>query len=301
MSARFNLLVMAAFFSSTALLSPGASAQDDEEGYDDYAEEEESAGGTDEAEAEEGESEEGGKDDEPLTREEEQAVDEALASDSPVELPGKTYYLVGLRYRGILIPKFMMNLFGDGGRTVYVDSIGPELGIRKDGFEYIFSIWWADYGMEDTPFKASDDDDDAWEIVESKINVLYLTADFLWSHDFSPEFALNYGMGAGFGFVWGPLYRTQAYPPPGVTDPYEYEKCIAEGFPNARYCGGNNDHYDDYEEPNWSGGGSKPVIFPWFAIQTGLRVKPHRNFVARVDLGFGISGFFFGLGLDYGI
>jgi hypothetical protein len=42
-------------------------------------------------------------------------------------------------------------------------------------------------------------------------------------------------------------------------------------------------------------------VFPWLALQTGIRYKPHRNFAARLDLGVGTSGFFFGLGADYGL
>jgi len=313
MLGRFNLLRMAALFGGLTLLSPAALAQgDDDEGEGEAADSEasdEEDSGTDEGsdEAKEAQDEEQAKGDEDKkkewSQEQDQAVDEALSADSPVELPGETYYLVGLRYRGIIVPKFMMNLFGDGGRTVYVDGIGPEFGIRKDGFEYLFSLWWADYSMEPTPFKASEDPAEAWELVESKISVIYLTADFMWSHDFSPEFALNYGMGAGFGIVFGPLIREQAYPPAGVGrgEPYDYEPCIAVNNPPGGYCDNDNDHYDGYEEPSWSGGGSKPVIFPWMALQTGFRVKPHRNFVGRVDLGFGLSGFYFGVGLDYGI
>jgi len=56
-----------------------------------------------------------------------------------------------------------------------------------------------------------------------------------------------------------------------------------------------------YNEPSWADGGSKPILFPWLVVQTGLRYKPHRNFVGRLDLGFGTSGFFFGLGADYGL
>src|SRR6478609_5526032 len=33
-------------------------------------------------------------------------VADAEAGSSPVEQPGKTYYGVGLRYRGIIVPKF---------------------------------------------------------------------------------------------------------------------------------------------------------------------------------------------------
>ncbi len=231
-----------------------------------------------------------------------EAVADAEAGNSPIELPGKSYQFVGLRYRGIIVPKFMMNLFGDGGETVYVNAFGPEFAIRKDGFEYNFSLWYADYGMDPTPFKAKDDPVEAWEIVESKIKVLYLTADFLWSNEFTPEFALNYGMGAGLGIVFGDLIREQAMPPPGgnaASDPYDWEPCPAK-FAHP-YCDDDNDHYNGYTEPSWASGGSKPIVFPWFAIQTGLRYKPHKNFVARLDVGFGTSGFFFGIGADYGL
>jgi hypothetical protein len=224
-------------------------------------------------------------------------------SDSPVELPGQTYRFVGARYRGIIIPKFMMNLFGDGGRTVYVHSFGPELALRKDGFEYVFSVWWAGYYMDDTPFKSSSDPIQGWEIVSSKLNVIYLTTDFLWSQELGSQLAVNFGMGAGFGFVFGDLKRTQAYPPGGNgnADPYDWKKCSAQGNPDATFCGTDNDHYDGYTEPSWTNGGSKPIIFPWLVLQTGLRYKPTKQFVGRLDAGFGTSGFFLGLGADYGL
>ncbi len=227
------------------------------------------------------------------------------AGDSPVELPGQTYRFVGLRYRGIVIPKFMVNLFGDGGDTVLVHGVGPEFAIRKDGFEYIFSLWWAGYYMDETPFKASDDPASAWEVVKSDLNVIYLTADFLWSQELGPQFAVNYGMGAGFGLVFGDLFRTQAYPESGNPneDPYKWKKCTGPNDPagTGAFCGSDNDHYGGYTEPSWADGGSKPIIFPWLVLQTGFRYKPSKSFVGRLDLGFGTSGFFFGLGADYGL
>jgi hypothetical protein len=197
----------------------------------------------------------------------------------------------------------MINLFGDGGRTVVVHGAGPEFGIRKDAFETNLSMWFASYAMDDTAFKAKDDPIEAYEIVQSKIKVLYLTSDFLWSSEISPEFAINYGLGAGFGFVFGKLFRTQAYPAPGddASDPDTWTKCPGPGA--HPYCEDpdNEGHFPGYTEPSWANGGSKPVIFPWLALQTGFRLKPHRNFAARLDMGFGTSGFFLGLGGDYGI
>ncbi|MFZ5895281.1 MAG: hypothetical protein ACOY0T_29765 [Myxococcota bacterium] len=215
-------------------------------------------------------------------------------SDSPVEDAGKTYNFVGARYRLIVVPKFIISMFADGGTTVAVHAGGPEFGVRKAGFEFNFALWLAGYGMDPTPFKAKTDGEDAWELVASNIKVLYLTSDFLWSHSFSPQLALNYGMGAGIGFVWGPLNRNQAYRSGGG-----FQKCPSVGFQPV--CGNDNNHYGNYEEPAWTSGGSKPILFPWLALQTGLRYKPHRKFVARFDTGFGLSGFFFGLGADYGL
>ncbi|MBX3183077.1 MAG: hypothetical protein KIT72_17180 [Polyangiaceae bacterium] len=219
--------------------------------------------------------------------------------DSALELPGKTYYFVGLRYRTIIIPKFMVNLFGDGGRTVVVHSGGPEFAIRKDGFEYNFGLWLANYAMDDTPFKSTSDTEKAWEIVNSKLKALYITSDFLWSQEFTPAFSLNYGAGVGLGFMFGDLNRVQAYPGPGGSG--DYQRCTGPGDPDPEFCGDDNDHYGSYSEPSWADGGGKPIVFPWLALQTGLRFKPAKSFVARLDLGFGTSGFFVGLGADYGL
>jgi hypothetical protein len=232
-------------------------------------------------------------------------VADAEAGGSPVELPGKTYLFVGARYRAIIVPQFMINLFGDGGETVLVHGFGPEFAIRKNAFEYNLSIWYAGYGMDGVSFKAKDDGVHAWEIVDSDLKSIFITADFLWSQDFSPEFSLNYGLGGGFGIIFGDLSRVQAYPGPnGNGNTGEgFVKCegIGAGPDAGAYCDDANKHYAGFKEPSWADGGSKPILFPWFVLQTGLRYKPHRNFAARFDAGFGTSGFFLGIGADYGI
>jgi hypothetical protein len=108
-------------------------------------------------------------------------------------------------------------------------------------------------------------------------------------------------MGAGFGIVWGKLYRTQATPRMDgrLNDPYDWVKCPYQGY--NEFCGTDNNHYGGYDEPSWANEGSKPVLFPWFVLQTGFRIKPHRNFAGRIDMGFGTSGFFVGVGADYGL
>jgi len=233
---------------------------------------------------------------------------------SPVEHVGETYRFVGLRYRALLIPSFIMGLFGEGGDTIVVHNFGPEFTIRKDGFEYSFAATYAPYSMGAGPtsddqvtFKDPNDPEEAWEVVTSELKVLYLTADFNWSAPISNQVAFTYGGGAGIGFVFGTLYRAQAYLEDGV-----YKPCSGNLDPPTTVAGSGipycqNDpehdpqHWAGYEEPSWANGGSKPIIFPWIALQAGVRWKPHRNFVARFEAGVGLGQFFLGLGADYGL
>src|SRR6476620_639250 len=78
-------------------------------------------------------------------------------SKSLVEEKGKSYYTVGLRFRGLFIPSFIIHAFGDGGSNVFAPSFGPEFGIRRDNFEYLFGIQYTSYVMTHQPFKAPSD------------------------------------------------------------------------------------------------------------------------------------------------
>ncbi len=307
MQRAISRLGLSSFLASVCLMAsvargaePKATPADDSKAADDKASPSGDATESDAAPKKEEDSEAATKPAAPAAEQADKVAD-AQAGNSPVELPGKTYRFIGARYRGIIVPKFMQNLFASGGRTVYVHAFGPEFAIRKDGFEYNLAMWLGLYNMDDTGFKGKNDGENAWELIKANIQILYLTSDFLWSHEFTPELALNYGVGAGFGFVFGTLNRVQSYPTVPGQDPNNYSKCIGQFVPNPVYCDNSNNHYGSYEEPSWANGGSKPILFPWLALQTGLRYKPSRSFAARLDLGFGTSGFFFGLGGDYGL
>jgi hypothetical protein len=227
--------------------------------------------------------------------------------NTPFEKANVTYRFIGARFRYVIVPQFYMNLFGDGGTTVGVPAFGPEFTIRRNGFEYVLSAMYASYAMDPTPFKAKTDPSDAWEIVRSDIKALYLMSDFLWSAEANPSVAFVYGAGFGIAAIFGDIHRNQAYPGSGgVSDPDTYRRCSGPGDPAASpysaYCGTDNNHYNDYSEPSWANGGSKPIVFPWLALQMGLRWKPARQFMARVDVGWNLlNGPFFGLALNYGL
>jgi hypothetical protein len=231
---------------------------------------------------------------------------EAEKANSPIEDPKTTYYFVGVRYRAHIVPQFMVNLFGDGGTTVWANGVGPEVTIRKNDFEYVFSAWWTKYAFDWTPFKGKSDVQQAWELVKSNIQVLYFTTDFNWTHQVSPAFGLNLGVGAGIGVVWGDLNRVEAFPKAGGG----YAPCTSYGISDPvldptnqyhAYCISTHDHFSNYTEPSWANGGQKPLFFPWLGLGTGMRFKPHRNFMMRLDVGWGLIGPYFGLSGNYGI
>src|SRR5262249_13526802 len=157
---------------------------------------------------------------------------------------------------------------------------------------------------------------------------LYLTLDILYEVpiDTKGRFAFLFGGGIGLAPVFGNLYRNQAYPKnPGSAspdNPNDWGDCRGVGDPQVtqglkagkQYCDNDNKHFvaakpggtsgyylhedhadKSYDEPSWANGGSKPFIFPWISLpQFSLRVKPIKQVETRFDVGFSITGFFFG-------
>ncbi len=230
------------------------------------------------------------------------------------EEPGKTYLFVGLRYRGTIIPKFMINMFVDEGATVYSNSIGAELDIRKDGFSLIPALSYVEYGTDDILFKQKGKDENIvgnYSVVNSGMKGIYATADLLWSTKISKTVEFEYGAGFGLGVIFGPLGNNWVQLDPNgplhASTGRNYSRCTDVGPVNSG-CNAKDHQNSDtnkvngYTEPNWFDGGSKPVFFPHIAIpQLGLRFKPIKNFVARLHVGFSLTGFWFGLNGEYGL
>ncbi|HSN98082.1 MAG TPA: hypothetical protein VLS89_07275 [Candidatus Nanopelagicales bacterium] len=234
---------------------------------------------------------------------------EAPAADmDPFEKPHERYNFVGLRFRNVIVPEFILDLFASGGRTVNVFTFGPEFSTRKDGLEMDLALSYADYSMDDTIFKGKSDGDEAYELVSSSMKIIYFTTDLLYEIPLDKEkgrFSLLVGGGVGLGVVFGNLNRNQVYPgvtSPNPDEPGDWRRCQGPGVPDAFYCDGSNDHYGDYAEPSWFNGGSKPVVFPWISLpQISFRYKPIKQLQTRVDLGFSITGFYFGASAAYGL
>ncbi|MBK9259201.1 MAG: hypothetical protein IPM54_05135 [Polyangiaceae bacterium] len=222
------------------------------------------------------------------------------------EDPTKAYRYIGARYRHVIVPQFVLNLFAAGGALSHVPIAGLEFGTRRDHIELVFSLSYADYATGDLMFKGKDEPDIGYEKVNSDLGVIFGKAEILYEIplDKKSRFALLIGGGVGIGGVIGDLYRSQAYPlEPGAdpADPSQWGRCSSSGVPDVAYCSNDNEHFGNYAEPSWIGGGAKPIVFPWIALpQVSFRYKPLRFLQARVDAGLALSsGFYFGGSIDY--
>jgi hypothetical protein len=246
------------------------------------------------------------------------------------EKDGHKYYFLGARYRGYVIPKPFINIFVSGGAWVYSNSTGIELDIRKDGFSLIPNITYTEYSSGDMLFLQhgeSENNPGNWSLVNSGLKVVYAGADFLWSVKLAKNLDFEYGMGFGLGVVFGNL-EDNWVTNQGITATSTYVNASGQKVPalagsnvvagNTSYfvpCTGPGpagcntaDHQNamtakvgDYQEPH--GFNPVPTLFLNVSVpQFGLRIKPIKSFVARVNVGFNIpNGFWFGFSGDYGL
>jgi hypothetical protein len=228
------------------------------------------------------------------------------------EVPGKSYFFVGMRYRGNVIPQFMINMFVDEGTTVYTNQIGVEFDLRKDGFSIIPALSYHDLNTGNIIFKQKNTPDITgnWSLVNSTMKNIYASVDLLWSTKLGKNVDFEYGAGFGLGAVFGPLETNWVKEDPTglpASNGKHYVACATvlapgTGCNKADHQNSQVNKVGGYNEPTWFDGGSKPVVFPWIAVpQLGLRFKPIKQMVGRLGVGFALTGFWFGLSADYGL
>lgn len=225
----------------------------------------------------------------------------------------RTYLFAGLRYRGVVLPKFLLDAFVDGGQTVYTNQIGLELDIRKNGFSIIPAISYAEFGTGDILFKDKNAADFVgnYAVANSSLKAMQLSVDLLWSAKIHRMIDFEYGIGLGVGFVFGNLLNNWVREGTGNPQytgengksyvPCQTEDAVGTGCNKRDHQNSEVARVGGYLEPSWANGGSKPNVIPWVAIpQIGLRFKPIKAFQARLGLGMSLTGFWFGLSGNYG-
>jgi len=145
--------------------------------------------------------------------EEERAPQEQFRDTTdPYEDPKKRYLFFGGGWRYSRIPTWMLGAYGvEAGPAVGTPvSFTGELAFRKNGFQVTSAVGFTKLDITG-PFQLKGDPVEDTEWLEGDFKFLNLTVALTWSTSFTDWFALEYGLEAGIGFVFGDLIRSEAY------------------------------------------------------------------------------------------
>ncbi|APR79962.1 Hypothetical protein A7982_05309 [Minicystis rosea] len=218
---------------------------------------------------------------------------------------------LGARYYGVVLPKFVMNIVADGGRSLVVPGGAFTFTTQASDAEITVALGYLSYRMGDTPVKPRGQPDTEWEWMSSSLQAFTATVDLMWSFPLDAAGNVNFRIGGAAGVGWmftGDLSRVQSYPADGKPgDPSTYLKCQGPNNPRGtfRYCNAldkDATHYPGYSEPDWFHRGIRPLVFPWLVLpQLGLSFRPTRALAIDVDTGVSISGFLTSVGFRVGL
>lgn len=218
---------------------------------------------------------------------------------------------LGARYYGVVIPRFVMNIVADGGRSLPVPGGGLTFTTQASDAEITVGLSYLSYRMGDTPMKPKGQPDTEWEMTSSTLQALVAGVDLMWSFPLDDAGTVSFRIGGGAGVGWmflGDLRRVQSYPKDGQPgDPRTYAKCAGPNNPfgSFRYCNAldkDASHYPGYVEPDWFHRGIRPLVFPWLVLpQLGFSFRPAHSLIIDVDAGVSLSGILTSVGFRVGL
>ena len=216
---------------------------------------------------------------------------------------------VGFRLWVMSVPTLIVGQFahiepGWPGATSV--AAGPEFVYRTDGLDIVLAGMYVGYQAPAGYFRGTNEMPNATERVESELQGIFVTAHFLKGIRFARVFELQIGAGIGVGYLFGNLYRSQAYSEDRSNSASSWRDCDVPGGPGgayADYCANNdNQHFTHpnggaarYAEPGIFAGGAVPTIMPWVSLpHVALHFRPIQNLDIRLEGGFAIIGFYGG-------
>ena len=229
----------------------------------------------------------------------------------------RTYVYVGARYRGNLLPEFMLSPFLRETGTFYLNSVGLEAEFRTNRMSIIPSLSFAEYSTGGSILVVEAGKPESvtgnWSVINSSLKSLSAQVDILWSKPVAKNLEYEFGFGAGLAVVFDTLQINWVYENANG----EYRNAGGKGYSlcqpgddvaNRRGCS-RADHNNSklsklsgFEEPSWFNGGSKPNFLPNLSLQlAGLRFTPAPQVALRAAAGISLSGLWFGISGSYGL
>jgi hypothetical protein len=131
---------------------------------------------------------------------------------------------LGVRFRTIYIPKFVIELFyEEATSSVFKPGFGLELSRRKGNFELVIGVEYENLSPDDGFFLGKDADPNVPEQAPDFVvfdDFSWVAADvaFLFSAPINKKLAFRYGAGLGIGVVLGEVRQTDSTCAAGTDD-----------------------------------------------------------------------------------
>lgn len=194
-----------------------------------------------------------------------QTTSPVTETDQMASQENPTRYGIGVRFRGIFVPKSAFERFAEVAPSgMSQPEFGFEVIRRKGNFETTYAVSWASLSMDDGIWL---DDLDHNPSLVTFDNFSWITFDVnaVWKHPFSPTWALRYGLGIGLGIIRGDILETD-YDCPG--NRYELDACMQQ--PNA----------DDVRRPI-----DLPPVVPIMTGLVGIQYAPSEHVAFNLEGG----------------
>ncbi len=147
-----------------------------------------------------------------------QGQDAGTAAPHDEERASEVQYGVGLRFRGLFVPRSAFEYFVEVAPSgVAQPEVGLEVIRRKGRFETALALAWAPLSPKDGVWL--DEPDHNPSLVEFD-GFAWLSLDLtgVWAYPFDEYLALRYGMGIGVGVLLGTVRETDYECPDGRID-----------------------------------------------------------------------------------
>jgi hypothetical protein len=222
---------------------------------------------------------------------------EPAGSDADKGSEGSRNWGFGPWFRMVVVPSFMLKLFSDMAPTPFNVGIGAAATYRTETGSPNFEIGlgYTGYGFHG-PFRTKGGDANDTEWWDSNLGMVHVTGSILWeAHLVGDLLGLQYGVGLDLGVVTGGITRTEAYQPAGSS---KWVKCPAPLY--GPTCQLPIVSYDvKGEQYNAKQHNIPPVMAVPMLPRLGLRLAPIKDAWVRLDVGYDILDFWFGLSAAY--
>jgi hypothetical protein len=231
----------------------------------------------------------------------------AAAPKADLGLPSK--YALGVRVRGIFVPKSFLSPYLQAATSMSSASLGREFIYRKATYDVVTSLDFSFLDVQDGNYLAKGHvaSDDTHYAQFRNLNFLSADVSIIGHHtwDTAPWFEFRYGAGVGLGLVMGNVLLTNDWSACTAQNASDIKQCHPVGVDltskdkeKQLQATSGPPSSDTAATPHRHASPDKPPVMAVLNVLVGFKFRLHPHVSAQVEVGFR-DAMFVGAGLHY--